>query len=138
MIDDRIVATALAHPIARPRRRVADVMPPRVHSVLADTTLRRAAEIMRIERATAVPVVVWEYALFDDMAMTGTASTQYGTVSGQTALRVLQPAHMLCIALLGPNCIQRGAPCPEGGFSLPRGLAPLIYIISVNKRFPLN
>ena len=57
VVDDRIVAGALANPIARPRRRVADVMPPRVHCVLADTPVRRAAEIMRDEHATAVPVV---------------------------------------------------------------------------------
>jgi CBS domain-containing protein len=57
VVDDRIVAGALANPLARPRRRVADVMPPRVHCVLADTPVRRAAEIMRNERTTAVPVV---------------------------------------------------------------------------------
>ena len=57
VVDDRIVASALANPLARPRRRVADVMPPRVHCVLGDTTLRRAAEIMHLENATAVPVV---------------------------------------------------------------------------------
>jgi predicted transcriptional regulator len=57
VVDDRTVAAALANPLARPRRRVADVMPPRVHCVLIDTTLRRAAEIMHLERVTAVPVV---------------------------------------------------------------------------------
>lgn len=63
VLDDRIVAGALANPLARPRRRVADVMPPRVHCVLADTSLRRAAAIMRDERATAVPVVDEKMAL---------------------------------------------------------------------------
>lgn len=57
VVDDRAVATSLANPLARPRRRVADVMPPRVHCVLPDATLRRAAEIMHTERTTAVPVV---------------------------------------------------------------------------------
>lgn len=57
VVDDRLVAGALANPLARPRRRVADVMPPRVHCVLATTPLRRAAEIMHLECATAVPVV---------------------------------------------------------------------------------
>jgi CBS-domain-containing membrane protein len=57
VLDDRIVAGALANPLARPRRRVADVMPARVHCVLADAPLRRAAEIMFAERTTAVPVV---------------------------------------------------------------------------------
>ncbi|MDQ1711148.1 MAG: hypothetical protein QOE45_598 [Frankiaceae bacterium] len=57
IVDDRAVAAALANPLARPRRRVADVMSPRVHCVLPDTPLRRAAEIMCNERVTAVPVV---------------------------------------------------------------------------------
>lgn len=57
VLDDRAVAGALASPLARPRRRVADVMPPRVHCVLPGTSLRRVAEIMVLERATAVPVV---------------------------------------------------------------------------------
>ena len=57
VVDDRLVAGALANPLARPRRRVADVMPPRVHCVLPDTTVRRAAEIMAGEQTTAVPVV---------------------------------------------------------------------------------
>jgi CBS-domain-containing membrane protein len=57
VLDDRLVAGSLANPLARPRRRVSDVMPSRVHCVLADTSLRRAAEIMRDELATAIPVV---------------------------------------------------------------------------------
>jgi CBS domain-containing protein len=57
VLDDRTAAAALGDPLARPRRRVQDVMPARVHCVLPDTTLRRAAEIMHLERATAVPVV---------------------------------------------------------------------------------
>jgi len=65
VVDDRIVAGALANPLARPRRRVADVMPARVHCVLADTPLQRAAEIMRDERTTAIPVVD------DDMTLVG-------------------------------------------------------------------
>ena len=57
ILDDRLVASSLANLLSRPRRRVADVMPPRVHCVLRDTSVRRAAEIMHEERSTAVPVV---------------------------------------------------------------------------------
>ena len=57
LLDDRTVAGALANPLAEPRRRISDVMPVRVHCVVADTPLRRAAEIMRMERTTALPVV---------------------------------------------------------------------------------
>jgi CBS-domain-containing membrane protein len=57
VVDDRLVAAAIASPLVTRRRRVADVMPQRVHCVLPDTPVQRAAEIMRLERATAVPVV---------------------------------------------------------------------------------
>lgn len=57
LLDDRVLATALAGPIARPRRLVHEVMPARVHRILPTDSLRRAAEIMQMERATALPVV---------------------------------------------------------------------------------
>ena len=57
VVDDRIVAAAVANPLVTRRRRIAEVMPKRVHCVLPDTPLRRIAEILRVERATAVPVV---------------------------------------------------------------------------------
>lgn len=57
LVDDRAVAGALANPLASPRRRISDVMQSRVHCVLADTSLRRAAKIMRDEGTTALPVV---------------------------------------------------------------------------------
>lgn len=57
VVDDRLVAGTLANPLARARRKIGHVMPPRIHCVLADTPLRRAAEIMYVEQVTAVPVV---------------------------------------------------------------------------------
>jgi CBS domain-containing protein len=57
VVDDRTVAGALANPLALPHRLVTDVMPSRVHCILPETTLRRAAEIMHDEQVTAVPVV---------------------------------------------------------------------------------
>jgi len=57
MLDDRLIAADLARPVIGPRRRVADAMPQRVHCILPDTAVRRAAEMMRDERLTALPVV---------------------------------------------------------------------------------
>lgn len=57
VVDDRLVAAAIANPLVTRRRTVAEVMPQRVHCVLPDTDVRRVAEIMRLEHATAVPVV---------------------------------------------------------------------------------
>ena len=57
LLDDRVVATALAALIPRPRQRVRDVMPARVHCILPTDPLQRAAEVMHLEHATALPVV---------------------------------------------------------------------------------
>lgn len=57
VLDDRAVAAAITNPLVSRRRRVSDVMPGRVHCVLPDTPVRRIAEIMRLESATAVPIV---------------------------------------------------------------------------------
>ena len=54
-------------------------------------------------RDVAVPVVVWEYALFDDMKMTGaTEGTHYGTTSTtQTQINITDAAHPLAAGLSG-------------------------------------
>jgi CBS domain-containing protein len=57
LLDDRVIAADLARPMLGQRRRVSDAMPPRVHCILPDTPVRRAAEMMRDERLTAIPVV---------------------------------------------------------------------------------
>jgi hypothetical protein len=69
--------------------------------LIAGGTLDRDASGTRF-RATAVPVVTWEHALFDDMGMTGaTLNTDFGFLDGQTALRVLAPGHPLAAGLSG-------------------------------------
>jgi CBS domain-containing protein len=57
VLDDRMIAADLARPPLGRRRRVSDAMPPRVHCILPDTPVRRAAEMMRDEHLTALPVV---------------------------------------------------------------------------------
>ncbi|MDT4922652.1 MAG: L-aspartate semialdehyde sulfurtransferase [Pseudonocardiales bacterium] len=57
LLDDRMIAADLARPRLGPRRRVSDAMPLRVRCVLPDTLVRRAAEVMRDEDLTALPVV---------------------------------------------------------------------------------
>lgn len=57
MLDDRVIAADLSRPLLWQRRYVSDAMPPRVHCILADTTVRRAAQMMLDEHLTAMPVV---------------------------------------------------------------------------------
>lgn len=57
LIDDRVIAADLARPVLGNRRRVSDAMPPRVHCIRPETTVREAARMMRDEGLTAIPVV---------------------------------------------------------------------------------
>ena len=53
-------------------------------------------------RDVAIPIVNWESALFDDLAMTGlTAGTDLGTTGGQTALVITNPSHPLAAGQTG-------------------------------------
>ena len=61
-------------------------------------------------RDSAVPAVVWEYALFDDMGMTqNTFDTHFGTLAGQRSLRVLDPEHPLAAGLSGTPIVAGSA-----------------------------
>ncbi len=54
-------------------------------------------------RTSAVPIVAWESALFDDLGMTGAIpNTSFGTLAAQTRLRVVRPGHPLAAGLSGP------------------------------------
>jgi hypothetical protein len=69
--------------------------------VLVSSTVT-SADVNTKFRAVVNPVLTWEPNLFDDLGMTGTASgTAFGTLSGQTALDVVAPAHPLAAGLSG-------------------------------------
>jgi hypothetical protein len=58
-------------------------------------------------RHVAVPVVVWEPLVFDDMGMTGTTSnTHFGTLASQTQVNIVTPSHPMAAGL------SSGAPVP--------------------------
>jgi hypothetical protein len=59
-------------------------------------------------RAVAVPVIILEYSLFDNMGMTGTTEdTDFGVVSG-TQLQIDDPAHPLAANLTGIVAVVTG------------------------------
>jgi hypothetical protein len=53
-------------------------------------------------RALALPVIVWEHAIFDDMGMTQTTlNTHYGVSTGQRTVAIRDSAHPLAAGLSG-------------------------------------
>jgi hypothetical protein len=53
-------------------------------------------------RGVVNPLLTWESSLFDDLGMTGTVSgTDFGTLSNQTQVDVVSPAHPLAAGLSG-------------------------------------
>ena len=79
-------------------------------------------------RATAVPVVLWEHALFDDMGMTGgVLGTDFGVLDGQNALRVLASGHPLAAGLSGTPVVATSSQ----QFSWGRPAAAAVNVVSM-------
>jgi hypothetical protein len=74
-------------------------------------------------RDVAVPVLVWESAVLDDMKMTGTTSgTHFGTTSGQTAVKIVSQGHPMAAGLLNANhTTSASQPYTWGNISLSPG-----------------
>jgi hypothetical protein len=63
-------------------------------------------------RTTAVPVVTWEHALWDDLGMTAAAGTQVG---GQTSVSIVTPGSPLAAGLSGTVAVSTAADTlPQG------------------------
>ena len=58
----------------------------------------------------AVPVMTWEPFLFDDMAMVYSGSSNYGTATGQTTVRLQNSSHPLAVGLDQGNSSVYDAP----------------------------
>lgn len=52
-------------------------------------------------RTVAVPVITWESALYSNMGMTATQSTNYGSTTGQTQVNITNSSHPLASGLSG-------------------------------------
>ncbi|HSB10514.1 MAG TPA: hypothetical protein VLM38_13585 [Blastocatellia bacterium] len=52
-------------------------------------------------RDVTVPVIVYESALFDDMKMTGTKSTDFGSTTGQSVIQIVDASHSIASGLSG-------------------------------------
>ncbi|MEZ4886641.1 MAG: PQQ-dependent sugar dehydrogenase [Chitinophagales bacterium] len=60
-------------------------------------------------RDTPVPVLVWEPFLFDDMKMTSTSTSTYGSINNQTQLTIANSNHFIASALTGNQTIAKAA-----------------------------
>ncbi|GAA5531311.1 hypothetical protein [Herpetosiphon gulosus] len=71
-----------------------------MHGVLISSTVSASA-IGTLLTTHPVPVLTWEYALYDDLRMTGTSSgTHFGTSTGST-LNLAAPTHPIAAGLSG-------------------------------------
>jgi lysophospholipase L1-like esterase len=79
----------------------------------------------------AVPVIVWESFLFDDLRLTsGAANVEFGYQSGQTLLSIVNPAHPLAGGLSGTPAVFGSA--ANMAFGQPAASAVVVATIATN------
>jgi glucose/arabinose dehydrogenase len=88
--------------------------------VLLSSTVT-AADVNTKYRTVVNPVLAWEPLLFDDLGLTGTATTNFGTLTGRTQLTIAQPAHPLAGGLTGTVSV--ASPAQTFSFGLPNANA---------------
>jgi glucose/arabinose dehydrogenase len=77
--------------------------------VLISSTVSAAAVHSKF-RDVAVPVVVWEASIFDDMGLTGpTSGADFGEQTSRTSLLIGAPAHPLAAGLTGTRTVVSSA-----------------------------
>jgi hypothetical protein len=71
-------------------------------------------------RDVAVPVLTWESAIYDDLKMTGTGSTEFGTTASQTSVAVTNKEHALAggregtVSVASSGALSWGKPSSSG------------------------
>jgi len=74
-------------------------------------------------RDTALPILNYESANYDDLAMTGLAATEYGTTATQTSINIIRAGHPLAAGLpAGTNVIFTSAQTTSWGIPLPNAI----------------
>ena len=91
--------------------------------VLVSSTVT-SADVNTKFRTVVNPVLTWESALLDDLGMTGTSGTEFGTLSGQTQVDIVAPAHPLAAGLSGRVTVTSSAQTFTWG--RPNGNAALV------------
>lgn len=94
--------------------------------VLISSTVT-ANNVLAKFRHVAVPVITWETDLFDDQGMTGSTNNDFGTLTGQTQVVIVNSAHPLAAGLSGSPTVSASSTFswgkPNGN---PIGIATLL------------
>ena len=100
--------------------------------VISSTTL--SSNVNTKFRDVAVPVLVWESFLFDDMQMTGaTSGTHYGSTSNQTQLTIANTNHYIASGLSGNPTIANAASSLTWGSPAPAASVVANLVGNVNQ-----
>jgi hypothetical protein len=76
-----------------------------ISSSVGSANLLDAAGLHKF-KSLGVPIINWESANYDDLNMTGTAATEFGTIATQTAINIVNAGHPLAAGLpAGTNTI---------------------------------
>ncbi len=86
-------------------------------------------------KTTPVPVIVWEYGLFDDMGMSGTSSgPNFGETGLITQLTISQPSHPLAAGLSGTVTVHTTAQRMAYGSGLPASAITVAHVPGTSGR----
>nr|MBA3470161.1 hypothetical protein [Herpetosiphonaceae bacterium] len=86
-------------------------------------------------KTTPVPVMVWEYGLFDDMGMTGTTSgTHFGETAAGTQITISQPGHPLAAGLTGTVSVHSTAQIMSYASQLPASAISVAHVPGTSAR----
>jgi uncharacterized repeat protein (TIGR01451 family) len=78
-------------------------------------------------RTVAVPIVTWESGLFSNMGMTGSTNKDFGTVTKQTQVNILNPSHPMADGMNG----QVGVTTTSGTLSWGKPNANAVAVASI-------
>lgn len=107
-VRDRLTATGFT-PLVRTAAAVATAEAAGKAVVLLSST-STSSQVNTKFRTVVTPVLNWESALMDDLGMTGTVSgTQFGTMTGQTQVAIVNAAHPLAAGLSGTVSVTTSA-----------------------------
>jgi glucose/arabinose dehydrogenase len=121
-VRDRLTATGLT-PVVRTASAVTTAEAAGKALVLLSSAAT-SSQVNTKFRTVVTPVLNWESALMDDLGMTATATTNYGTMTGQTQLSIVNAAHPLAAGLSGTASVV--SPAATFSWGIPNANATVV------------